>query len=168
MYLFGHVGLTAGAARAVDRKADVRLVMLLAILPDLLDKPLSLLPVTHGNTRSFAHGVLGASLVLAFLLAKRRPRDAALLWGCYAGHLVLDRMWTANNPVILLWPLLGGFPLRDPEGPATPYLRLYNLLGEAAGLAVLGALAIKTFRVGNTPRVAERLESVSDDQQHPL
>lgn len=141
VYILGHVGLTAAAAHALDRRLDARLPMLLAILPDLVDKPLAILPVTHHGTRSFAHSALGAGAVLGLLLARRRPRTALLLWGCYAGHLLLDRMWTDRNLMILFWPLLGGFPPRDPEAPGTPHLLAYNVAGEALGLALLLVLA---------------------------
>lgn len=143
MYIFGHLGITTGAALAYDRKADVRLAMLLAILPDLLDKPAALLPVTLGNTRSFAHGVLGAGAVLGALLVlkRRRPAEAIALWACYAGHLALDRMWLGRDARILLWPFLGGFPPRDREGPGTPYLLAWNVAGEVIGFAILYALA---------------------------
>lgn len=141
MYILGHVGLTVAAARALDRREDARLAMLLAILPDLVDKPLAVLPVTHGGTRSFAHSLLGAGAMLALLLARRRPRSALLLWSCYAGHMLLDRMWTDRNLVILFWPLLGGFPPRDPDSPGTPHLLAYNAAGEVLGLALLCLLA---------------------------
>ena len=144
MYILGHAGFTAAAARAVDREADLRLVVLLSLLPDILDKPTAvLLPaLVNGNTRSFGHTLLGASAVLALLLAgHRRLGNPLLLWACYAGHLLLDRMWLGGDLTILCWPLLGAFPPWSPDGPGTPFLMPYNLAGEALGLGLMLRLA---------------------------
>jgi hypothetical protein len=144
MYVLGHVGLTVAAVRAADREADLRLPALLSLLPDLVDKPVAvLLPgLVHESTRNFAHTLLAASAVLVLLLAaRRRLGNPLLLWACYAGHLVLDRMWLTDGPVILLWPLLGPFPAWSPFRPPTPHLFAYNLTGEALGLTALLVLA---------------------------
>ena len=143
MYLFGHVGSTVAAVRAVDRETDLRLPILLSILPDLVDKPTGLLVpgLVNGNTRNFGHTLLGASAVLAILLAwRRRPGSSWLLWACYAGHLFLDRMWLNDGPTILFWPLLGPFPRWLPDSPGTPYLMTYNIAGEVLGLVVVAVL----------------------------
>jgi hypothetical protein len=140
MYILGHTMLTVAAARVVDRKIDLRLPVLLSLLPDLLDKPTGvLLPaLVNGNTRNFGHTLLGASVVLAILLAgRRRLGNPLLLWACYAGHFLLDRMWLGNDLTILCWPLLGAFPPWSPYGPPTPHLMPYNLAGETLGLGLL-------------------------------
>lgn len=144
MYILGHVGVTVAAVRAVDRRADLRLPILFSLLPDLLDKPTAvLLPaLVNGNTRNFSHTLLGASAVLAVLLARRRRLGRPLLlWSCYAGHLLLDRMWLGRDPAIVLWPLLGAFPQCPAAGHRTPHLLMYNLAGEALGLAIVLGLA---------------------------
>lgn len=140
MYLFGHTGFTVGAARWADRKADLRWAALLALLPDLIDKPAALLFPTflNENTRGIGHSLAGSLVVLAtLLLARRRVGTPLLLWACYLGHLVLDRMWLNNNPVVLLWPLFGPFPAPVHDGA----LMRWNLQAEAVGLAVVLTLA---------------------------
>ncbi|MBI2386820.1 MAG: metal-dependent hydrolase [Elusimicrobia bacterium] len=143
MFVFGHAGLTVAAVRAVDRDVDLRWAVLLAWAPDLIDKPVRhLFPalVSH-NTRGFGHTTAFSLLVLAALLLwKRRPRSAVVLWGCYAGHFLLDSMWLHPSPAVLLWPLLGGFP-PPVRGPVISWLTLWNVAGEIAGLAVLHRLA---------------------------
>lgn len=137
MYLFGHVGFTTAAVRR-DRGVDLRAALLMALLPDLIDKPVRLLwpALVSYNTRSFAHSLLGAAAALVVLLALRVGRPW-LLWACYLGHLLLDRMWLNDSPAILLWPLLG--PLRRPTTDYTvdTALTVYNILSEIAGLALL-------------------------------
>lgn len=142
MYIFGHAGLTLGAARAVDRGVDLRLALLLALAPDLVDKPAArLIPgLMAYNSRGFGHTLLATALVLAAaLLWKRRTKPALVLWGCCAGHLLLDAMWVHPNPAILLWPLLG--PLPKPTWPDDLWLTVWYVGGELAGIAILWTLA---------------------------
>lgn len=150
MLLLGHVGCTLAGVRAARSDADPRAAALLALLPDLVDKPVrELLPgLVNHSTRSFGHSLVGAALVLAALLAlRRRLRAPVALWGCFAGHLLLDRVWLNGGAATLLWPLLGPFPrpVRDLE-LELPLLR-YNLAGEALGLALLLAVAWRRRRV---------------------
>lgn len=154
MFILGHVGCTIAGVRSIDPDADLRAPAFFAVLPDLLDKPAAyLLPhVVHGNTRSFGHSLLGAALVLAVVCAARRRLGCPLLlWACYAGHFLLDRMWLEPGPTILLWPSLGAFPTHLPEGPKTPHLFLYNAAGELVGLSVLILLA-RRHRLHERPR----------------
>lgn len=155
MYILGHIGVTVAVARAADRRVDLRLAALMSILPDLIDKPIALFaPLgVHHNTRSFGHTVLGSLIVLAALWVMRRGvKRPALLWACYAGHFLLDRMWLAAYPVILFWPLLGALPPRI-SGGFDDFV--YNALGEAAGAGLLIAMRrqreqIEEFPSGNT------------------
>lgn len=160
MFVFGHAGLTVAAARAVDRDVDVRWAAVLALGPDLLDKPLSrLIPaVVNHNTRGFGHSLLFSLAVLAALLLwTRKPRAALLLWGCYAGHFLLDCMWRHRNPAILFWPLLGGFP-PPVRGPFISWFTLVNVLGELAGLTVVVKL-VGRHRLRERPRLLAFLKS---------
>lgn len=145
MYFLGHIGPTVAVARAVDRSVDARWAALLAVSPDIIDKPVAwLTPVlVDENTRGFGHSFVGALCVLAALLALRRwLKPTWLLWGCYLGHLVLDRMWLNNNPIVLCWPLLGPFP-PPVHGPANAPLLLWNIWGEAVGFVLLAGLAVR-------------------------
>ncbi len=159
MYLFGHIGITAAAARAADRDVDLRPVMALAILPDVIDKPLAFLfpRLVHGSTRGFAHTLLAAGLVLALAaLLRRRLRRPLFWWACYSGHLLLDRMWLTDGPIILLWPLLGPFPNWSPFAPKTPHLLAYNIAGELVGMALIARLALRRELLRTSPSRSPR------------
>lgn len=160
MYIFGHAGLTIAAARAVDRDVDPRWAAALALIPDLLDKPGARLwpALVHHNTRNFGHTLLFALLVgAALLIWKRRPKAALVLWGCYAGHFLLDAMWLDGNPAVLFWPLLGDFP-RPVYGPLLSWLTAWYVLGEIAGLILLYKLA-RRHGLFERPRLAAFLKS---------
>lgn len=146
--------MTVAAVRAVDRDTDLRLPILLSVLPDLIDKPTAILlpQFVNGNTRNFGHTLFGALVVLAILLAcRRRLGNPLLLWSCYAGHFLLDRMWLNDGPIIFFWPLLGDFPHWSPYTPRTPHLLLYNIFGETLGLGILLSLAWR-HRLFERPR----------------
>lgn len=150
MIFFGHVGPTVAAARAADRDIDLRLPALLSVAPDLIDKPIVLLfpALVNENTRSFAHSLLGSLAVLALLLAfRRRVKRPFLLWACYLGHFVLDRMWLNDNPAILFWPFLGALPASEYGGEivGVHLLTPYNIAGEAIGLSILLYMVYKGY-----------------------
>ncbi len=154
MFLLGHLGLTlalvVGARRWVDVRVDYRLLLVGALLPDLIDKPLSLIFGIGG--RNFAHTLVFA-LALTALFLLLRPRSSsksgagmwtvavlALAIGTWT-HLLFDRMWAL--PEILLWPFLGlAFPL-DPfdlfsllEGYRDPFVLVGDVLGAVALLYI--------------------------------
>lgn len=139
MFLFGHTGLTFAAARTVDREVDPRWAALLALGPDFVDKPLALLlpAFANHNTRGLGHTALFSLAVLAALLLwKRRHKTALVLWACWLAHLLLDGMWRGNNPAILFWPLLGGFP-PPMRGPILSWHTAFTVAGEIAGVIVV-------------------------------
>lgn len=144
MFVLGHAGLTLAAARAVDREIDPRWAVLLAVGPDLIDKPIRLLlpAFSNHNTRSLGHSLaLSLAIFVGVFLWKRKPKAALVLWGCYAGHFLLDSMWLHPSPIVLLWPMLGDFP-RPIRGPMLSWLTLWNVLGELAGLVCLHRLGL--------------------------
>ncbi len=107
MLFFAHLGLTLAAANFVKR-SDLVFMAIGSMLPDIIDKPLGQLVFgTPAMGRTFAHTLLFL-LTLAILAAYTRDIRIASLSGGVLMHLVLDFMW--NSPVILFWPLLGGFP----------------------------------------------------------
>jgi len=148
MIFFGHVGLTAGVVRAVSKKVDLRLAVLFALGPDLLDKPLGLLyPNDLGNnTRVYAHSLLCGVLVLAVLLwQRRRLGNPWIYWGCWMGHLLLDRVWIFNLEAFF-WPFMGVFPpLEQPIWRRWwhAFHRPFNVAGEVAGFLTLTFLFVK-------------------------
>jgi membrane-bound metal-dependent hydrolase YbcI (DUF457 family) len=160
MYVFGHVGLTIAAARAADRDADLRWAAVLAVAPDILDKPGSRLwpALVRHNTRGFGHTALFSLFVLAGLLIwKRRPKTTLVMWGCYVGHFLLDTMWRGDNRAILFWPLLGEFPPLV-FGPVSRGLAAWYILGEIAGLVLLVTLA-RRHGLLERPKLAAFLKS---------
>ena len=148
MYPLGHSGITLWSARKVEPKIDWRLPVFLALLPDLIDKPIAwIFPAwVNGSTRGYAHTFL-AWVVVALLLAAFRRRWARpwLLWACFAGHAVLDMMWTGDSRIIFAWPLLGPFP--PPRlGGLWSVSRTVNACGEVLGLALLVSLLLQKRR----------------------
>jgi membrane-bound metal-dependent hydrolase YbcI (DUF457 family) len=118
MLLFAHVGLALATARLSNR-LDLLFLALGSMLPDIIDKPLGLLAFGSPNMgRTFAHTLLFLLVLAAVSFRLRDIRSASLTWGVFV-HLILDSMW--SSPVILLWPLLGGFP-------DAPYLDTFSYL----------------------------------------
>jgi len=94
------------------KKWAVPVLVLGAILPDIIDKPLGhlLLANTLDYGRIYAHSMLFliAILLVAAVLWKARSSPVMAILGLgVATHLVLDSMW--EDPVTLMWPLLGPF-----------------------------------------------------------
>jgi len=140
MLILGHTGITLGAAalltgalergrfsRAVKgsekpssekaswftmlwRRADIRLLLIGALLPDIIDKPVGqyFFRETFSNGRIFSHTLLFLILVtVAGLYLYWRRNSGWLLvlsFGTFT-HLALDQMWRA--PRTLFWPVLG-------------------------------------------------------------
>ena len=147
MLLFGHLGLTLGAAvtlqgvilkyksnkkaypatgdessvevqvqpksfslssivKTLGRNIDIRVLLLGAILPDIIDKPLGLLGI--GNGRSISHTLL---FLIAFafagllLYSRRKWKIGLVLASGVLLHLILDQMWLTH--ATLFWPTAG-------------------------------------------------------------
>jgi inner membrane protein len=93
-------------------RVDFRFILLGALLPDIIDKPLGLIlfPDVLANGRTFLHSLL--FLLLTLMAAAIIYRKQRQLWGFYIAfgvliHLTMDAMWT--DPVTLYWPFLGAF-----------------------------------------------------------
>lgn len=145
MFPLGHAMLPAGLALLLQRRGlapamDLRLVMLGGLLPDLVDKPLTLLllpDVRHGHW--LGHTLLAAAL-LGLLALRARPL-APLALGV-GSHALLDRL-PVTEPAAWLWPALGPFPAGGFGDPLAALAGPWTLAGELAGLAVLAALALR-------------------------
>jgi inner membrane protein len=113
MLVFAHLGLTLAAAKFTERFGLHPAFLFVAVgsmLPDIIDKPLGyLIYGSMANGRIFAHTLLFL-FVLATIAAILRSRALGSLSFGVLAHLVLDSIWT--TPVILLWPLLGDFPIK--------------------------------------------------------
>ncbi len=97
MYPLAHIGITILLGKLLRKKLrlrDMRLVALGSILPDLIDKPLTIWGI--GSGRFIAHSLL-FTIFVSFI-----SRD--LGFGCVI-HLLLDRIW--EEPRVLFFPFLG-------------------------------------------------------------
>jgi membrane-bound metal-dependent hydrolase YbcI (DUF457 family) len=96
---------------ALSRFLDIRVLMVGALVPDIIDKPLSLFG--FGNGRSITHTLLifliALSIGLYVYKYYKRTWPLAIVTGILT-HLILDSMWA--RPQTLLWPLYGwAFPV---------------------------------------------------------
>lgn len=154
MYLLAHAGVTLLAWETLRRLLPRRrfpvaaplAVLVGALLPDLVDKPLGHLVLGWGTGRLFAHTALFVLLLAlaALSLRRRAPRLSGVLAAFSFGslaHLVLDRMWSASE--VLWWPLLGPMP-HGAWAPirylTTPFTSPWVLAMEAVGLLLLALL----------------------------
>ncbi len=145
--LFWHAGATIAIARYTfrDDRMDLRMLLLGALLPDLIDTPIGL--IFYGrlhSVRLFTHSLLFAAVVmLAVVRLTRRGRPRKMWMPLAIGlllHLLLDAMWL--DPETLWWPLLGwGFSpagAGDVSGYIGSVLSDWKMwLGEALGLVYL-------------------------------
>jgi inner membrane protein len=131
MFVFGHAGITLGAAAltagvvnykqpgqnnimswfaSLARYMDIRVLLVGSLLPDIIDKPVGqvFFRQTFSNGRIFSHTLLFLIVLLGigFFLFKRYRRVwmLTLAAGTFT-HLILDGMWA--YPSTLFWPLLG-------------------------------------------------------------
>lgn len=92
------------------RYINVKPLLLGALLPDIIDKPLGIYlgRKVFSNGRIFCHTLLFPILVAGVELISNRRRDKTwrpnLTFGILT-HLILDQMW--RTPNTLLWPLHG-------------------------------------------------------------
>jgi hypothetical protein len=107
-----HLGGTIAIVRYAfrDDRMDLRLLIVGAVLPDLIDSPIGAIWFEGlGGVRLFGHTMLfaaGAMVVVLALTRRGRPRKRwmPLAVGVLV-HLVLDGMWA--DPETLWWPFLG-------------------------------------------------------------
>jgi hypothetical protein len=121
MIFFGHIGITLLLAFLIfmflKEKIDYRFLLVGAILPDLIDKPLGqyIFFDTFHNGRIFAHTILFVLLlvtVAVFLERKYRFTGVSVLALGAIAHIAEDEIW--RTPGTALWPLLGWqFPKLD-------------------------------------------------------
>ncbi|MGH9318903.1 MAG: hypothetical protein ACRD3V_03310 [Vicinamibacteria bacterium] len=159
MLVFGHVAAAAVGSRALDRKADLRWVIFLTLLADIVDKPLGLLVFRESinNGRVWFHSLaVNLLLTLALLLARKPLVYSLALWL----HQLCDRMWM--RPWVALWPLTGALGYRDLPFDEWVYgiFNPYNVVSEIIGLAVLAVLAwryelFRAQRLGSWLRTGE-------------
>lgn len=145
---FWHLGLTPALILLTlgRRRIDYRVVLLGAILPDLIDKPVGRIffEDTFQNSRLFAHTLAFVLALLLFVIAFLRGASARrwfVLPVAVLIHLALDAMWA--EPVTLFWPLFSfEFPKVFVEDYwlavlTRPFDHPVEALKEFIGLAVL-------------------------------
>ena len=157
VFVLGHLGLAALGWLVAFRRLPLGWLLLGAILPDLVDKPLGLL-AGNGYGRLYAHTLVAALGLAALAWALRRPAVTALALGVPA-HLALDRLWEV--PEVLLWPLLGAFP--QETWTVGDYLALAQRSGYVIGFELVGAAALAlTFAWWTRRNAARRARSKSE------
>jgi hypothetical protein len=150
MLPLGHVAYTWAAlawlqSRGRARDVDYRGVALAALLPDLVDKPLSLtLLAKSGTSQGLSHTLVGQTLLtLGIARFRRRWLPYALIAN---SHLLADQMW--KYPRTLFFPFSGRLDSWKFMGTPTAMLNAYAeiatrpaiVAAEVAGLALLGWL----------------------------
>jgi len=125
---------------------DTRLLLVGALLPDIIDKPVGLffLRDIFGHGRLFSHTLLFFALFalagLYLYLRHNRGWMLVLAFGTFT-HLLLDQMWL--TPTTLFWPFSGfAFEKGDPAGwvPGILHALLTNpevYVPELVGAAIL-------------------------------
>ena len=155
MFPLGHVGIVVGLivsglliARKPDMlgKVDFRLVVVFAMLPDIIDKPLGhlILGEDLNNGRIF-----GQSLVFLIVFTILCGIIFKKMFWAYAlpvlGHQVLDLMWEVPNT--WYWPLWGwSFESSDVDvwehWIDALFTNPYVSIGELAGLGILATVFV--------------------------
>jgi membrane-bound metal-dependent hydrolase YbcI (DUF457 family) len=165
MYVFGHLGIGLKLVQPWNKGLSRRYILLGAILPDLIDKPLyyglSFATGRQGQalglisgTRTFGHAAI-TTLALASVASLRRSRALAAVTLGMAAHLLLDNL--SDRFVLgpdkfslqsLLWPLDGWrFPVYPFTSVGEQLHRVtepYYLWAEALGLTLLAWEVWKT------------------------
>ena len=185
MLPFGHVAYTWAALACLQSQGratgvDYRGAAVAALLPDLIDKPLTLTLMSgSGTSQGPGHTLLGQAL-LAAATAKLKPEwlPYALISG---SHLLADQMW--KYPRTLFFPFSGRFDSWKFMGTPSAMLDAYAEIAtrpsimavEALGLILFGWLArrhrlyqkgpLKRFLL--TGRTDRCLDSAGSSRTHP-
>jgi len=114
VFVFGHGGLTLASAALLWRRRwgpppwesmkGFFLLLVFALLPDLLDKPLTLVLLPEAPSTRWAGHTLLLWIISSLVVKRIRPAWSPYIWASLF-HLALDRMWT--SPHTLFFPLLG-------------------------------------------------------------
>ncbi len=97
MYPLAHIGVALLLGKLLKRRLklkNMKLVALGSMLPDLIDKPLTIIGI--GSGRFIAHSLLFTIFISVL--------SRELGFGCVV-HLILDRIW--EEPKVLLLPFFG-------------------------------------------------------------
>lgn len=131
MFPLAHLGFTSLLS---SRNINLKVLLLGALLPDLIDKPLGHILLPGNNGRIIAHTLLFSALLLLIGLAWKSALPLSL---GVSMHQLLDSMYL--SPESSLWPMLGPFPSTDfhisswLDSLADPFI----IITELVGLAIL-------------------------------
>jgi membrane-bound metal-dependent hydrolase YbcI (DUF457 family) len=145
---------------------DLRLLLLGAILPDLIDTPIGLAAYSAvGSVRLVGHSLLFAAAAMGLVMAATRRGRPRKRWMPLAigvlVHLFLDAMWA--DPETLWWPVFGWDFSTSGFNDAAAYLRAVvsspvMWVAEAAGLGY-GVAMVRRGGLGDRARRAEFLRT---------
>lgn len=157
MLVFGHVAAATVTCHTLDRKADLRWVVFLTLLADIIDKPFGLIifSETINNGRVWFHSLAVNLLLSIVVVLWRKPLVYVLaLWF----HQLCDRMWM--RPWVALWPLTGRFSYRHLTIDEWVYnvFNRYNVVSDVIGFAVLLGFAWH-YRLFRWDRLVQWLRS---------
>lgn len=133
-----------------DNFIDIRVLMVGALLPDIIDKPIGRLFFSDeiGSGRMFSHTLVFFLMLFLAGLYLNRVRGHSWLLILSAGvfsHLVLDGVWLV--PETFFWPLYGwSFP-RDTDAGFWTEILSGLLMPEVLVPEVLGLIAVSVFGV---------------------
>jgi hypothetical protein len=140
----GHVAYTWAAllwlqSRGCAADVDYRAAAVAALLPDLVDKPLSLTLMANSSTsQGFAHTLIAHATVSCCLARTRSPLlPYALLMN---SHLLADQMW--KYPRTLLYPLSGEFDTWRFMGTPGAMLEAYAEIAARPAILAVEALGL--------------------------
>lgn len=139
MMPLGHIGIPLLLPIVnKDLDLDVRLLVIGAMLPDLIDKPLGHLIFPEDNGRIFAHTLL-FSILLLMVGLRFRPFLSISIGTSF--HHILDGIFL--DPGTSLWPLLGPFGSYDFEVYQwlEAFVEPYVISEEIIGLLMIVILA---------------------------
>jgi inner membrane protein len=159
MIFFGHIGITLLFAYLIfsifKEKIDYRFLIVGAILPDLIDKPIGqyIFVSTFDNGRIFGHTILFVlllTMIALYVERKYRFLGISVLALGTLMHQTEDQMWM--SPFTSLWPTMGGqFPKLDLQDYAGYILdELFHepsaYVPEIIGLAIIAGFVYR-FRL---------------------
>jgi hypothetical protein len=144
MLPIGHVAYTWAAltwlqSRGCATRVDYRGAAVAALLPDLIDKPLSLTLLSNsGTSQGFSHTLLGHALLTA-AVARLEPR--LLPYSLIVNsHLIADQMW--SYPRTLLYPFSGEFDSWKFMGTPSAMLDAYAEIVTRPAIIAVEALGV--------------------------
>jgi hypothetical protein len=163
--VFGHVAAATVSCHALDRRADLRWVIFLTLVADIVDKPLGLwvFKDTINNGRVWFHSIAVNLLLTMVLLLARKPGVYALsLWL----HQFCDRMWM--RPWVALWPFTGRFGYRYLPFEDWVYgiFNPYNVVSDVVGLGVL-LFFVWRFGLFRRERLADLVRTGRFSRENP-